>query len=252
MICDNYSSNVSTFRKLLASCVKEPDDLFMEYHSRKIYLFYDTVHLVKNLRYNLLSRKRFIFPPFSFHGFKDNAIVSGGEISWKLFHDVFEKDVSWNANLRKAPKISQIVLHPGNNKQSVPLALAIFDETTIAAIQSYFPEKSSAAEFLKLFYKWWIISNSKNQFSSKYYLGNAAVIGDMKSSFLRSMTAWVQNWQDQRIPNSEQFTLTSQTLSAFIRTLNCHASLIEDLLNDGFQFVMTSRFQSDPIERRFR
>ena len=33
--------------------------------------------------------------------------------------------------------------------------------------------------------------------------------------------------------------------------MNCHASLIEDLLNDGFRFVMTSEFQSDPIERRF-
>ena len=65
------------------------------------------------------------------------------------------------------------------------------------------------------------------------------------------MAVWIQNWQDQRIPNSEHFTLTGQISSALIRTLNCHASLIEDLLNDGFRFVMTSRFQSDPIERRF-
>ena len=97
----------------------------MEYNSRKIYLFYDIVHLVKNIRNNLLNRKRFIFPRFSFHGFKDNIIVSGGEISWKLFHDVFEKDVLLSANLRKAPKLSQKVLHPGRNKQSAPLALAI-------------------------------------------------------------------------------------------------------------------------------
>ena len=106
--------------------------------------------------------------------------MSGGEISWKLFHDVFEKDVLLNANLRKAPKISQKVLHPGNNKQSAPLALAIFDETTSTAIRSYFPEKSSAAEFVNLIYKWWTISNSKSQFSSNNYLGNAVVIGDQK------------------------------------------------------------------------
>ena len=31
----------------------------------------------------------------------------------------------------------------------------------------------------------------------------------------------------------------------------CQASLIEDLLSDGFKFVLTARFQSDSIERRF-
>ena len=173
--------------------------------------------------------------------------MSRGEISWKLFHDVFEKDVLLNVNLRKAPKISQKVLHTGNNKESAPLALAIFDETTSTAIQSYSPEKSSAAEFVNLFYKWWIISNSKSQFSSNNFLGNAVVIGDQKPSFLRSMAVWIQNWQDQHIPNSEHFTLIGQTSSALIRTLNFHASLIEDLLSDGLRFVMTSRFRSDPI-----
>ena len=56
-----------------------------------------------------------------------------------------------DANLKKAPKLTLKVLHPGNCKQNVSLALAVFDETTSAAIQSYFPEHSSAAGFLKLF-----------------------------------------------------------------------------------------------------
>ena len=33
--------------------------------------------------------------------------------------------------------------------------------------------------------------------------------------------------------------------------LRCHASLIEDLSFEGNQFVLTARFQNDPIERRF-
>ena len=36
-----------------------------------------------------------------------------------------------------------------------------------------------------------------------------------------------------------------------MRTLKCHATLIEDLLAEGYDFIMTSRFQSDPLERRF-
>ena len=34
-------------------------------------------------------------------------------------------------------------------------------------------------------------------------------------------------------------------------TLKCHASLTEHLLAEGYDFIMTSRFQSDPLERRF-
>ena len=65
------------------------------------------------------------------------------------------------------------------------------------------------------------------------------------------MTDWIQNWQEKKIPNCEKFTLTSQTASAFVRTLKYHALLREDLLAEGYDFIMTSRFQSDPLERRF-
>ena len=52
--------------------------------------------------------------------------------------------------------------------------------------------------------------------------------------------------------NRKNFTLTTQTGSALVRTVLCFASLIEDLLREGYDFVLTSRFQSDPLEKRFR
>ena len=48
----------------------------------------------------------------------------------------------------------------------------IFHEATVAAIQSYSLHDSSTVEFLKLFRKWWIISNFKTAFSTKNYIGN--------------------------------------------------------------------------------
>ena len=45
--------------------------------------------------------------------------------------------------------------------------------------------------------------------------------------------------------------MTAQTGSALVRTLLCIASLIEDLLGEGYDFVLTSKFQSDSLERRF-
>ena len=41
------------------------------------------------------------------------------------------------------------------------------------------------------------------------------------------------------------------TAKAVIRTLRCKASLIEGLLDDQYDFILTARFQNDPLEKRF-
>ena len=66
------------------------------------------------------------------------------------------------------------------------------------------------------------------------------------------MVEWVHGWQTESIHTCKRFTLTAQTGSELVRTLLCYASLIEDLLGEGHDFVLTSRFQSDPLERPFR
>ena len=105
-----------------------------------------------------------MFPSFTFNGFKDSINVTGGELKWRMLHYVFERHTQLDCNWKKAPKLTLKVLHPGSNEHKVLLAPAIFDETTSAAIQSYFTQHSSAAEFLQLFQKWWIISKLKSEF----------------------------------------------------------------------------------------
>ena len=117
----------------------------MLHESRKVYFSFDTVHLIKNVRNNLLNYKQFLFPSFTFIGFKDSIKITGGELKWKMLHDVFERNAQLDGNWKKAPKLTMKVFHPGSNKLNVPLALAIFDETTSAAIQSYVPQHSSTA-----------------------------------------------------------------------------------------------------------
>ena len=96
-------------------------------------------------------------------------------------HDTYKKDCTLQANLHKAQRLNLRVLHPGNNKQSIPLALAIIYETMSATIESYLPEKNNSADFLRLLNIWWIISNSKTQFLPNNPLGNDAKIGDNKA-----------------------------------------------------------------------
>ena len=69
------------------------------------------------------------------------------EISWKLLHEVYDKDEKLPANMKKASKLSYKAIHPGYNKPSVPLALAIFDQSTSAAIESYYPNWLDASSF---------------------------------------------------------------------------------------------------------
>ena len=129
---------------------------------KKVYNLYDSVHLIKDVQNNLLRVKRFMFPEFEFIGFSDIIRIDAGEILWKLFYDVYEKDSCLQSNLRKAPKINSKTLYPGNNKQNVSLALNVFDETTVAGILSYFPDESPVIGFLRLIQSWWNISNSKS------------------------------------------------------------------------------------------
>ena len=87
------------------------------YKGEKIYVMYDSVHLLKNIRNNLPTSKRFIFSKFEFHMLIDPIIVPAGEMSWNLLHRVYEEDEKLTCNLRKAHKLTYRTLYPGNNKQ---------------------------------------------------------------------------------------------------------------------------------------
>ena len=134
----------------------------------------------------------------------------------------------------------------GNKKQSVPLVLAIFHETTTAAFESNFPEREDASKFLKMINTWWLIFNSK-EMSHPNPLGNAVRVGHGKTDFLEALADWPEKWHD----DCPEFTLTSKTSYVLVLTLRAQSGLIKELLSEGYDFVMTSRLQSDPIERRF-
>lgn len=94
VVSENQSTNVSAF------------DIFIKRYPRKdariinyvpninsaIYLFFERAHLLKNVGNNLFSSRRFIFPQFNFDEFYDNINLDAGELTWKLLHDVHDKE----------------------------------------------------------------------------------------------------------------------------------------------------------------
>ena len=131
------------------------------------------------------------------------------------------------------------------------LALSIFNATTSAAIESYYPDRYDVLGFFKLTNLWWTTSNSKQRYNRKFRIGDVAVEVDNKPLFLRAFADCLERWQALQGLNSQRFTLTKQTCSALVTTLCCNACLIEDLLSRNYEFVLTSRLQTDPLEHRF-
>jgi len=107
------------------------------------------------------------------------------------------------------------------------------------------PERKDMSGFLSLIYHWWTIINGTSQFNPNP-LANAIIPGDGKIEFLRTFADWIETWN-----LSPAFCLTKHTSSAFIQTLRAQTSMIEDLFENGFSYVIPRKLQSDPLERRF-
>ena len=214
VIADNHSTNVKAYNVLVKNfplddrkyCINNPSN-----SAQHIFLTFDTVHLVKNIRNNLISSRFFQVPQFLFN-LQDTVFnIPPGFVIWSHLHQVHTHDLTLNAHLKKTPKLSYYLLHPGNNKQSVPLALAVFEPTTTSAIRSYFPEEYTTIAFLELIHAWWLVVNAKERFHPTR-IGNALVAND-KIDFLRAISDWLETW------NSSQFIGLTKLLSKLLHSL---------------------------------
>jgi len=248
-VCDNHSTNVKAFSILVSQFKSESEHFIMhsdapDEEKNKIYLMFDNVHLLQNIRNNLFKRKKFSFPEFPQTTLCDHEIkCPPGYVSYSDIHAIYDQDCEKKPRL--APKLSYRSMHPGNDKQNVNLALALFHDQTIAAILTYRNDRKDMAGFLDLIRTWWTIMNANSRFNSEK-LAHAFIPNDGKLEFLRKFANWVEEWC-----KSPCLCLTAQTSDALVRTLRAQASLIEDLHSEGYDFVIPRKLQSDPLERRF-
>ena len=90
IISNNHSTSVLAFKYLFNMYGNEQNNENIIYQpsntANQIYLFFDPVHLLKNIRNNLFNLQRFIITFFEFDQFFDPIDVAVGEISWQLLH----------------------------------------------------------------------------------------------------------------------------------------------------------------------
>ena len=149
------------------------------------------------------------------------------------YYNLYDKDVALQENVRKASKLTYSALHPGNNKQNVPLPLAIFDETTNAAFKSFFLVRKNVANFLTLINPWWTVVNVRAQFTLNV-LANVPVQVDGKADFLFFFANWLEKWTRT---SGNTFSFSKQTNDALVRTLHAQSCLITDLQEKIFIFA---------------
>ena len=100
--------------------------------------------------------------------------------------------------------------------------------------------------FLMMINKWWIIVDFKTRFSADP-LTSAIVKDDGKVELLQWLADWFSSWSKTR----SGLCLSQQTFQATVPTQQAQAHLVTDLLQEGYEFVISAKFQSEPIEQRF-
>lgn len=153
---DNNKVNRSLFEKLSGGVMKIYIDSPFD-KNKNFFLLFDTVHLLKCIRNNLLNAtdQTFIFPSFSDKNIIQNCKVKHLEI----IHEHEKLNI-----VKHATSLNNKVLYPTSlERQNVYLACQFFDGKTIESLNYYKDlldvDYIGTKEFLQIINNWWTIVN---------------------------------------------------------------------------------------------
>ncbi len=195
----------------------------------------DPTHLLKCIRNNFLRKNCWQM--------KDRHYIAWGLLDKLMKH---EKGLT----IKKAHPLTNEVLHPNNfQRMRVSLAVKMFSWLVRNALIYYAtkePLKFPAADVQTT-------TEFKDHVHRFFQIFN---INCVKKGPITSMTCpkvtelfLIRDYFESTIIPSGMLTL--ETGGALILTINAAFLLVENLLNSGVRYVLTSRFQQDPLEEYF-
>ena len=217
-----------------------------------LYLMYDSVHLLKNIRNNWITEKTKILSFFDAEGQEKMA-------HWSSLKELYFHEST--SCLMTNSKLTYKTIFPNNlEKQKVSLVTDVFSDRTVTALLTSekthsSPEAASTAEFLQLVSELWKILNCKRLYEK-----------DPKKSPLshtaqgQSAALVLKKWAARShlpLPKTvqRQKSLTKDTASALSWTCNCLLDLADHLLSTNqpyrHQWVSCGFFQQDDLESHF-
>lgn len=236
IITDNNRINQTMYNCLSPNKTFEFGNTY--HNNESVFLLFDTVHILKNIRNNWLNKidkeKTFYYPNFD-----NNRIQLACFGDLRQFHATES-----HLLIRKAHKLNKQTLDPSSiQRQSVSLALNVFHSSTIAALKSSNQDYCGTVEFLEIIRKWWFIVNNKNPVKGIYD------INDEKVKFLESFVLWLCKWKSLNLFNGG---LTTDTYNAIYQsTTNLIRIIKVSLQKFNIKYILLGKFQTDNLEGRF-
>lgn len=249
-VTDNHKSNALMFRKFSQGKIKpvipHPCD-----DKRLLFLSFDPSHIIKNVRNQFLEKQMCG---------KENFIT--GDYVKKIY------EMQKNETVKPVRCPTRKLVYPNNlEKMNVLRAVQIFSSPVIAIIQYFmkfnrahpnavfFAEASDTIEFMQMIKKWFDIhdvgnrtlgKHSKNE-NKEHFLS----ITDERLNWLETeFPAYLKNIKEESLKNDKEF-LSPETYEALCLTTSSTVACIKYLLQNGFHFVLTRKFSSDPVESIF-
>ena len=226
---------------------------------RKIFLLFDFVYIIKSIRNNWLNlndyERTFVYPnPLIFPNFEDTL-----KLNIAQFQDVRSLYKSEQTSIfKQAHRLTAKACWPSMlERQNVNLSLKIFDTSTLAALSIYNSKRTDSdsrrtCEFLHIIINVWKIFNvntTHKHFRLNDQLSKPLRYNDERLNFLRLIINWLARWRSREGKHGK---LSPQTFTSFSHSCLALIEIVNHLtLNCGFDYVLTSRLQNDPIEHHF-
>ena len=224
----------------------------------KIFLLFDSVHILKCLRNNWLNLKNFlktfIFP----------HLVSGVTTFASFDHFKTLYNMEMSKIIKLAFHLTHKTVSPSNlERQNVKLALNIFYSNNVNALKIVGPSNitqlqnwEGTAYFLQIIIDWWSIVNihhpNKGKFTRNTFASPFCDVTDFRLAHLESIATWLTKWNTDDTLNNTDGRLSKETFTAWRHTLLSLVSLIKYLLTfHNFSYVLPGKFQTDNLEGRF-
>lgn len=233
VICDQGATNQQMFRFFGVSV----DQPFVEVGGSRVVFMFDSPHLLKNVRNNLL---------------KHDFIIGLKRVSWKYIAAFYESDSK--RSIRMAPRLTKKHLDlPPFAAMRVCLAAQVLSHTVAAGICTYIDlskmpdEAIHTAEFVKLIDGLFDSFNSRFCFDKKMLRRPISAKSD--TSHWPHLHDCEQQLKSLKVAGSKA---AIPCLSGWLMNINALKLLWEILKSEyNFSFLLTSRLNQDSLENLF-
>ena len=242
IICDGNRSNQAFFK--LFQCI--PGSPWQTQEG--VYLLFDYVHLLKNIRNNWLTEATGELT------FTDNGVQRTAR--WKHLVDIYKLE---DGSTVKLSDLNEVSVYPKPiERQKVSTCLRVFSEKTHQTLLNHpgmeqTPQLKDTAAFILKVINWWKIINVRSKsMDVRFNDPLRAVISDPEDKRLETLLEFgdmALNMAGRQGKRQKQFTRdTAQGISHTCKGL---VSLSRHLLSISHEYVMLGQFSTDPLEKEF-